>query len=245
MKKPFFSIITPTHNRADDFLGDIIKSIQNQKEEGFEHEHIIVDNDSTDGTAKLVKNLAKKDKRIVYIKNDRNFGPGDALNIGFKKSKGEFIIPLDDDDLLPRSSLQIRCDFLKKNKKAKWTYGLSLFIKKENKLFDDLLEYNTYRPPAKDAFQSLLKRCFVPNGTATIHRSCIKTVGGWEEKLRTQDYDMWLKLAEKKIKPYFIDSYLCLYRVHPDQITKKDIKTGGSQEEKDYYQKRFFHKKKE
>ncbi len=242
MKKPFFSILTPTHNRAE-FLTANIRSIQNQKEEGFTHEHIIVDNNSTDDTAKIAKKFVREDKRIIYIKNNRNFGPGDALNIAFKKSKGKFIVPLDDDDLLPRSSLQIRYNFLKKNPRAQWTYGRSLFINKNNKLLENLGEYNIYRPQAKNAFQSLLKRCFVPNGTATIDRSCIKTVGGWGEKLRTQDYDLWLRLAEKKFKPYLIEGYLCLYRVHPGQLTKKSAADGGNPEERKYYSERFFSKK--
>ncbi len=113
MGKPLFSILTPTWNRAE-FLTANIKCIQNQKENGFTHEHIIVNNNSDDNTDEIVKKFASEDKRIVYIKNDRNYGPGDALNIAFKKAKGKFIIPLDDDDLLPLSSLQIRHDFLKK-----------------------------------------------------------------------------------------------------------------------------------
>lgn len=241
MKKPLFSILTPTHNRAE-FLTANIKSVQNQKKDDFTYEHIIVDNDSTDNTAAVVKKLAREDERIIYIKNNRNFGPGDALNIAFKKSKGKFIIPLDDDDLLPRSSLRIRNNFHKKNPRAKWTYGLSLFIDKNNKLLDGLLEYAVYRPPEKNAFKSLLKRCFIPNGTVTLDRSCVKLNGGWGEKLRTQDYDFWLRLAEKKIKPYLIESYLCLYRVHKNRITEKIKKEGGVPEEGEYYKKRFFSK---
>jgi hypothetical protein len=118
-----------------------------------------------------------------------------------------------------------------------------LFIGEDGKIFDDLLEYSVYRPPEKNAFQSLLKRCFIPNGTTTIDRSCIKTVGGWSEKLRTQDYDLWLRLAEKKFKPYLIESYLCLYRVHSGQLTKKNAADGGNPEERKYYSERFFSKK--
>jgi teichuronic acid biosynthesis glycosyltransferase TuaG len=242
MKKPIFSILTPTHNRAKDFLAATIKSVQKQKEDGFTHEHIIVDNDSTDNTAELVKEFAREDKRIIYIKNNRNFGPGDALNIAFKKSKGEFIVPLDDDDLLPRSSLQIRHDFFQKNKRAKWSYGFSLFIKSDDKLFEDLSEYSVFRPPEKNAFQSLLKRCFIPNGTVTIRRACVKLVGKWGEKWRSQDYDYWLRLAEKGIKPHLIKSYLCLYRVHPNRITEENKTSGGNPEEGEYYKKRFFSK---
>lgn len=120
-----------------------------------------------------------------------------------------------------------------------------MFIKEDGRLFDDLLEYSTFRPPAKNAFQSLLKRCFIPNGTVTLERSCIKSVKGWGEKLHTQDYDMWLRLAEKGIKPRLIESYLCLYRIHPNQLSKADKLSGGIPEEGKYYEERFFSKKNE
>src|SRR4051812_1692017 len=117
-KKNLFSILTPTLNRANEFLPQTILSIQNQKEDGFSHEHIIVDNGSKDNTEKVVKAFAKKDKRIKYVKSKTNLGAAGGLNLALKNSSGEFVIPLDDDDMLPLSSLQFRYNFLKRNPKA-------------------------------------------------------------------------------------------------------------------------------
>lgn len=229
------SVLTPTHNRADSFLPQTILSVQNQREFGFVHEHIIVDNASTDRTEKVVKEFARKDKRIKYVKNRRNWGAGDALNVGYKRAKGDLIVPLDDDDMLPLSSLQIRYNFHKQSAKALWSYGRLLYIDVNNRLFDDLKEYNINYEPKHDLFFSLWHRCFIPNGTVTLRKEAVEKSGYWNPKLRTQDFDMWLKLASKKVKLYLIDSYLSLYRVHPDQMNKIDRSSGTYDLERAYY----------
>lgn len=216
---PLFSIITPTHNRAD-YLRQNIQSISKQKQTGFDHEHIIVDNNSTDNTAEMVQELMKEDSRIVYIHNPRNLGPADALNVGFAKSTGDFIIPLDEDDLLPLQSLQFRANYFQAHPDKKWAYGHSIFIDKDNALWKDLLEYGCAFEMKGSDLENLLGRCFIPNGTVTIARACIEAVGGWNVEIKTQDYNMWLKLAHAQFPLGYMDSYLCYYRVHADQISK-------------------------
>lgn len=235
MKKPLYSILTPTYNRGANFLPQTIRSIQNQKEDGFTHEHIIADNASTDKTEKIVREFAKKDKRIIYVKNKSNLGAAGGLNSAFKKSKGDFIIPLDDDDLLPMSSLQMRHNFHQANPKIKWSYGYSLFIDQNNKLTDKIMEYSIAFKKERTDFLSLWGRCYIPNGTVTMKREIVEKVNGWTPGVQTQDFDMWLRLAAAKIHPYLIESYLCLYRVHRNQMTKKLIKRGTFNIERDYY----------
>jgi alpha-1,6-rhamnosyltransferase len=235
MENKLFSVLTPTHNRAKNFLPKLIQSVMNQKEDGFSHEHIIVDNLSTDATEKIVREFAKKDKRIKYIKNSRNLGAADALNVAFKKSKGDFIIQADDDDLLPQSSLKHRFAYYKEHPKAKWTYSDLLFIDTEDRLYNGGWEYRTTYIKHKTMLLSLLARNFIPGGTATFKRECIKKAGGWNVELKTQDYDMSLKLAHAGFIPEKINSYLYFYRVHPAQSSKKQKKDETYARERQYY----------
>ncbi|MFN7160545.1 MAG: glycosyltransferase family 2 protein [Candidatus Gracilibacteria bacterium] len=75
MSEHIITILTPTYNRAEKFLPQTIESIQNQSEAGFRHEHIIIDNASTDETQRVVAQYMEKDPRIKYIKNSGNMGP--------------------------------------------------------------------------------------------------------------------------------------------------------------------------
>jgi alpha-1,6-rhamnosyltransferase len=209
----------------------------NQKRAGFDHEHIIVDNLSTDQTEKIVRRFARKDKRIKYVKNKRNIGAADALNLGFKNSKGEYVIQADDDDLLPQSSLLHRFAYFKQRPKAKWAYSDLLFIDADNRLYNGGWEYRTTYIPHKTVLLSLLARNFIPGGTATVKRECIEKVGGWNPDLKTQDYDLSLKLAHAGYVPEKINSYLYFYRVHPAQSSKIQQKNRTYAQERKYYLK--------
>ena len=66
MKTPFFSIIIPTFNQSS-FLQKALKSVFNQTFKNFEV--IVVDNNSKDGTKKVVKSF----NNIVY-RNINNEG---------------------------------------------------------------------------------------------------------------------------------------------------------------------------
>jgi len=236
-KKNLLSILTPTHNRGTKFLIQAIESVSRQREDGFTHEHIIVDNKSTDDTRKLVQAMAKKDKRIKYVYNPRNLGAADALNVAFKKSKGQLIVPMDDDDLLPRSSLQFRYNFFKQNPKVKWAYGHIAYIDEDNRLFENLAELGP-KPMVKNNFlYSLLVKNFTPGGSITFRRECVKKVGGWNPDLLTQDYDMNLKLAAAGFIPHKMDSYLYYYRQHPKQAHREQIKAGIYAKERAHYLK--------
>jgi hypothetical protein len=83
--------------------------------------------------------------------------------------------------------------------------------------------------------RSLIEHCFVPNGTVTLKRECIKKVGGWSKEIKTQDYDMWLKLAAAKYVPHLIESYLCLYRIHEGQVSRAQQQDGTYTNERQYY----------
>ena len=63
-----------------------------------DHEIIIVNNASTDGTREMLSNMsATFRERLKVIHNERNFGFGKANNIGYAASKGEYVLFLNND----------------------------------------------------------------------------------------------------------------------------------------------------
>lgn len=73
MKK--ISIVTPCYNEEDNVeeLYRQIKAVMAGMD-GFDYEHIYIDNASTDRTATLLRQLASQDQRVKVILNARNFG---------------------------------------------------------------------------------------------------------------------------------------------------------------------------
>lgn len=96
------SIIVPCLNEEEAipfFYDEIIKTkAQFDNEEGdVDFELIFVDDGSTDGTMKVIKDLKEKDDSIHYVSFSRNFGKEAALYAGFVKSKGDYIVCMDAD----------------------------------------------------------------------------------------------------------------------------------------------------
>lgn len=92
------SIIMPTFNRLP-LLKRAIKSVLNQS--FFDWELIVIDDCSEDGTELFLKTV--EDKRVRYIKLNKNSGACVARNMGIKEAKGDYITFLDsDDEYLPQ-----------------------------------------------------------------------------------------------------------------------------------------------
>lgn len=90
------SVIVPIYN-IKDCLERCVKSIQAQTYEDMEI--ILVDDGSTDGTAKLADSLAVGDERtVVYHKE--NGGSSSARNLGISKANGEYFGFVDSDDYI-------------------------------------------------------------------------------------------------------------------------------------------------
>lgn len=88
------SIVIPVYNEKDTLL-QIIQKID-QLPETLKRELIIVDDGSTDGTRDILKDLESRDNtKIIY--KEKNSGKGDSLKIGFKNSKGDYVIIQDAD----------------------------------------------------------------------------------------------------------------------------------------------------
>lgn len=106
MSSPFFTIITPTYNRAH-LLSALIEQVLAQTFTDFEY--IIIDDGSTDNTEEVVRQF--NDNRIIYHKKE-NEERGVARNTGVKLSKGKYINFFDSDDIMLSNHLEIAYQFI-------------------------------------------------------------------------------------------------------------------------------------
>lgn len=106
---PFFSIVTISFNQ-DRFLSSCIDSIKNQSFKNFEY--IVVDACSTDNTSNV---LEKYNNFIDHLIVEKDDGPADGLNKGFKKAKGRYFFYLNADDELEKNALQNAYKYISSN----------------------------------------------------------------------------------------------------------------------------------
>ncbi|MBN1898835.1 MAG: glycosyltransferase family 2 protein [Spirochaetes bacterium] len=90
------SIIIPVYNEEES-LNELYKRIKKNVKGKYSYEIIFIDDGSTDNSFRVLLTLKKKDKNIAIIKMKRNFGKSQALDAGFKKARGEYIITMDAD----------------------------------------------------------------------------------------------------------------------------------------------------
>jgi glycosyltransferase involved in cell wall biosynthesis len=104
IKNPKISVISPVYNR-EKFISRFIGSIQNQNFKDIEI--ILVDDNSSDNSVKLIENYKREDKRIILIKNKNNRGTFVARNLGVLKSKAQYVIIPDPDDIISKDIIGI------------------------------------------------------------------------------------------------------------------------------------------
>lgn len=104
------TVIVPVYN-VERYLDKCISSIAHQSYDNLEI--IVIDDGSTDSSAKICDNWSVKDKRICVIHKE-NGGLSDARNAGLAVANGEYISFVDSDDWLHPKFIEIMIKTLKK-----------------------------------------------------------------------------------------------------------------------------------
>lgn len=123
--KKHISVITPCYNEKDNIESlskTVAKIFENFSQ--YTYEHIFIDNDSTDGTVAILRDIAKKDKNVRVILNARNFGHIRSPFYGMLQCKGDAVISLVADFQDPP---ELIITFLKK-----WEEGYKIVIGVKN-----------------------------------------------------------------------------------------------------------------
>lgn len=115
---PLVSIIVPAYNQGQ-YISETIKSISTQ--EYLNWECIIIDDGSTDNTEVVVMNSICGDRRFKYIKQE-NQGLAATRNNGIMQSYGEYILPLDSDDLISPFYIRDAISVFLRNPETKLVY---------------------------------------------------------------------------------------------------------------------------
>lgn len=96
-----YSVIIPVYNRPDE-VDELLQSLVSQSLKDFE---VIVVEDGSSVPCEDVINKYR-DKLDVHYYSKPNSGPGQTRNYGAERSKGEFLLILDSDCILPEGYLQ-------------------------------------------------------------------------------------------------------------------------------------------
>lgn len=140
--KPEVSVIITTYNRKG-YLKQALDSIKLQINANFEI--IIIDDNSSDGTEKMISNEYNEDY-ITYIKNKYNKGPEYGRTLGIEKSRGNYIVFFDDDDFYVKNNVFEKAimKFKEQPNLVFVTFNANIFNEKVGDTINSSLGFNGY-----------------------------------------------------------------------------------------------------
>lgn len=206
----YISIVLSTYN-DEKYIRQSIESVLNQTYPYFEF--IIISDGSTDKTVEIIKEF--DDKRIVLI-DKTNTGLIDSLNIGFKKSKYDWVMRMDGDDICESDRLITLVKNID-NSVAVIGSQCILINEKNEPIGSTWLKFQ---------HEEILKRLKLqlPNiihPSTLINLRLFKLVGGYDKYIYVaEDYDLWLRMS-KFGKLMNLKNKLLKYRIHEQNISIK------------------------
>jgi len=196
---PKVSVIIPCYNHGE-FLLETLYSLQEQT--FTDYEIIIVNDGSTDeATVTLLQNMKRPKTRIF---NTVNNGVSAARNRGITEAVGQYILPLDADDLITPQFLEKTVSLLEQNPET----GI---VSCDAELFGMLSEV---RQLPDFSLEHLLSENLL-FATSVFRKSNWKSVGGYRTAMKFgwEDWDFWIAMARSSIKVIHIPEPLFKYRI--------------------------------
>lgn len=211
---PLVSIIIPCFN-AEDFVELAIRSIM---EQSYSNMEIIVLNDqSTDNTGKILKKLASEDSRIIYIENEKNIKLVDTLNKGLLLCNGKYIARMDADDVSRIDRIQKQVEFLEKNPDI-------AILGSAMQIFGEGIKEKELLNPTKH--ERIIAKMFVASPlfhpTIMIRKELVDNgIFKYDKNFfRVEDYHLWVKLSTEKVKFANLPDVLLDYRFLTNSETR-------------------------
>lgn len=215
LKRPFFSVIIPTYNRAH----TIERAISSVFAQGFDdYELIIVDDGSTDKTQEVLTFFAKNKPNNVFVKllRTENKGVSAARNYGVNYASGTWISFLDSDDEWLPHKLQAQYNFIQDNPDYKLVHGEEIWIRNGVRVNQKKI----HQKDGGDIFERATELCLISPSAVAIETDTYLEHGGFREDFPVcEDYDLWLKITSLMPVGFIKDPIINKYGGHEGQLS--------------------------
>jgi glycosyltransferase involved in cell wall biosynthesis len=198
------------------FLRDCILSVIEQTYSNIEI--IVCDDASTDGSQRAIAQLVNEYPQITYLPNVVNQGNCKTFNRALKIATGKYVIDLATDDVLYRERIERQVAIMEELGEEYFTvFTNALYIDESGKQLKyhypiDQNGKTVATVPSGDVYASILRRHFLCPPTMIFRKSVLDKLGGYDESLGYEDFDLWV-LTSRNYKFYYLDEILTYRRV--------------------------------
>jgi len=221
LSTPIISFIIPVYNGAA-FIEAAYANILSQGIAAIEL--IFIDNNSTDTSCTMIKNLQAKDERVLLLQEKKQ-GAAAARNTGIKASKGQYVHFFDvDDTLYPNAILALR-DVLDTRLEVMSVYGNTLrsYVPFEAAELppETAGEIQVYDAPQKGLLWFANKSIMVGPPAFLHRRTVFETIGVFPEHLLVGEDALFHVMLGLHCVVAHLDRYVYLYYRHADSTVSK------------------------
>lgn len=206
--KPILSVVIPCYN-TERTLEETLQSVLDMQYDAWEA--LLVNDGSPDNLEQIALEWVKKDKRFRYFKK-KNGGLGSARNYGIESALGDFILPLDSDNMVRPTFVKTALKIFEENKKIGVVYGNAAYFGERTGDWE-VGEFDPFR---------LLAYNYI-DACAIIRKEVFETVGDYETNLPNQgheDWDLWLRVLASSHDFFYLDQTTFDYRVAGDSMIR-------------------------
>lgn len=213
--KGLVSVIIPVYN-AEKYIERTLESVFAQTYEYIEI--VLVDDQSKDRTAEIIKKYQRTHSEILYYLQPENMGAGYARNKALELAKGQYIAFLDSDDIWRSEKIDKQVKLLQDR------CGGFCFTAIEIVDGDDKVIKGKRQVKEEVDYNFLLSNTMIPTSGVMIDRY---VKGDFRMHIRRggQDYATWLRLLRDGSKAYGIDEALVGYRIDGESLSSNKLKS--------------------
>ena len=211
------SVIMSAYSESEQYLKMSIESILHQTYRNIEF-IIVIDNPDNKMLIQFIESYAKKDSRIIAIKNKKNIGLTASLNEALRYVHGEYIARMDADDIADKNRIIEQIEYIKKHKLD--LVGCELRrISEEGNIVD---RRSNYSFNCKTVARLLRYDNCVAHPSWLAKKEVYDVLGGYREIKACEDYDFLLRAIKQGFKIGIADSILLSYRVNTKGISRNN-----------------------
>lgn len=211
-RKPTISAVLAAY-QAQAWIGEALESVLGQTR--APDEVIVVDDGSTDGTARELERFAG---RIVVIGQENRGCPG-AFNTAFAAARGDFVAMCGADDLWMPEKLAWQEQALLAHPRADVLCGHAHLIGR--------IEAEHSKPPGSGMLDSaalrdaLYRHCCICASSVVIRRKLFQRLGPFVEDFAADDYEYWFRCLRAGARFHYDSRPMVCWRQHEHNLTRR------------------------
>ena len=207
------TVIIPYFKKKE-FFHDCINSALNQTYKNLEI--IIIYDDNEKDELEFIKQIKKKDNRIILIINPKSLGAGMSRNKAIEQASGNYIGFLDADDIWVENKVEVQIKYMQDND-LKISHTSYKIIDKDKKILGNRRARDFYTT------RDLLKSCDIGLSTVMLKKEILSTECSFPSLKTKEDFVLWLKILQKQIKIISIDESLVYWRKLDTSLSSSTI----------------------